>query len=126
MARAALLYDAECRLCRFAARGVLRLDRDSELTVLPLQDPEAAPFLEPLAEKERLASWRIVQPDGSLAGLGVGVVPLLRAMRLTRPAARLVALVPDRALDTVYGVVARHRGQLGRVLPDGPAPRRFP
>lgn len=126
MARAMLLYDAECRLCRFAARTVLRLDLDRELGALPLQDLEAAAFLEPLAEEERLTSWRVVQPDGSLTGLGAGVVPLLRAMRLTRPTARLVSLVPDRALDTVYGVVARHRGQLGRLVPDGPAPRRFP
>ena len=126
MARAVLLYDAECRLCRFAARVVLRLDRERELAVLPLQDPVATSLLEGLSEKSRLASWRVVQPDGSLAGLGAGIVPLLRSMRLTRPAARLIALVPDRALDTVYGVVARHRGRLGRMLPDGPAPRRFP
>lgn len=126
MARPVLLYDAECRLCRFAARAVLRLDRERELGVLPLQDPEAASFLEPLPKEERLTSWRVEQPDGSLTGLGAGVVPLLRAMRLTRPAARLVALIPDRALDAAYGAVARHRSMLGRAVPDGPAPRRFP
>ena len=126
MARALLLYDAECRLCRFAARTVLRLDLDRELGALPLQDFEAAALLEPLQEEERLTSWRVVQPNGALAGLGAGVVPLLQAMRLTRPAARLVALVPDRALDAAYGVVARHRSLLGRAVPDGPAPRRFP
>ncbi|MEX0850365.1 MAG: DCC1-like thiol-disulfide oxidoreductase family protein [Gaiellaceae bacterium] len=126
MARPVLLYDSECRLCRFAARVVVRLDLERELGVLPLQDPEAASFLEPLTEEERITSWRVVQPDGSLAGLGAGVVPLLRAMRLTGPAARLVSLVPDRALNAAYGVVARHRSRLGRAVPDGPAPRRFP
>ena len=124
MARPVLLYDAECRLCRFAARVVVRLDRERELGVLPLQDPEAASLLEPLPKEERLTSWRVVQPDGSLAGFGAGVVPLLQAMRLTRPLGRLLAALPDRVLDAVYGAVARHRSLLGQVVPNGPAPRR--
>ncbi len=126
IARPVLLYDAECRVCRFAARIVLRLDREHELAVLPLQDREAASLLEALAVEERLASWRITRPDGSLAGFGAGVVPLLQAMRLTRPLARLLAALPDRVLDAVYGAVARRRRQLGRMVPDGPAPRRLP
>ncbi len=124
-ARSVLLYDAGCRLCRFAARIVLRLDRDQELAVLPLQDREAASLLEALTVEERLASWRITRPGGSLAGFGAGVVTLLQAMRLTRPLARLLAALPDRVLDAVYGAVARHRSLLGHVVPDGPAPRRL-
>jgi predicted DCC family thiol-disulfide oxidoreductase YuxK len=125
-ARPVLLYDAECRLCRFAARAVLWLDRDRELALLPLQDPEAASLLEALAEEERLASWRVTGQDGALVGFGKGVVPLLRTMRLTRPVAHVLAAVPDRALDAVYGAVAHRRSILGRLVPDGPAPRQFP
>jgi predicted DCC family thiol-disulfide oxidoreductase YuxK len=124
MTRPVLLYDADCRLCRFAARLVARLDRRRELGFLPLGDPAAAPLLERLPETERFSSWRLAQPDGSLPGFGAGVADLLRAMRYTRPLGLLLAVIPDRALDSVYDVVARHRGRIGRVVPDGPGPRR--
>jgi predicted DCC family thiol-disulfide oxidoreductase YuxK len=121
-----LLYDAECRLCRFAARTVARLDRLQELAFLPLQDPGAEPLLAPVPECERRSSWRLALPDGTLAGYGAGATELARAMRLTRPAARLLGPVPDGVLDAVYRAVAGRRGALGRLVPDGPAPRRFP
>jgi len=121
-----LLYDADCRVCRFTARIVVRLDRSEELAVLPLQDPEADPLLASLPEGERLATWRLGRPDGSLTGLGAGAPELLAAMRFTRPLGRVLALVPVGARDAVYRLVARNRGRLGRALPDGPAPRRYP
>ena len=124
--RPLLLYDAACRGCRFAARVVARVDRAEHLAILPLQDSDAAPYLAVLPEHERLASWRLVAPDGSLAGYGAGVPALLATMRLTRPAGRLLALAPDHVLDGAYGLLARNRGRVGRLLPDGPAPRRFP
>jgi predicted DCC family thiol-disulfide oxidoreductase YuxK len=120
-----LLYDADCRLCRFVARVVDRLDRDRELALLPLQDPGAAPLVAELPEHERHATWRIAHEDGSLVGRGEGAPVLLRTMTLTRPAGRLLAHVPPRALDAAYDLFARHRGRLGRLVPDGPAPRRL-
>lgn len=83
----------------------MRLDRRERLAVLPLADPEAAPFLEQLPETERLASWRLVRRDGSLIGY-----------------AGVRGLLPD----ALYGYIARHREGLGRLVPDGPAPRRYP
>ena len=68
--RPVLLYDSECRVCRFTARLVLRLDRDQRLAFLPLEAEEARPLLEPLPESERMASWRLADPGGSLAGRG--------------------------------------------------------
>ena len=65
-------------------------------------------------------------PDGTVAGYGSGLVALTRSMRLTRPAFRLLALLPERALAAAYRVVSARRGLLGRLVPDGPAPRRFP
>ena len=124
--RPVLLYDAGCRVCRFVARAALRLDRRKELALLPLQDQEADRFLGPLPPGERLASWRLVRPDGSLAGYGAGVSELLRSMWLTRPLGRAVAVVPDQALDTLYEHAARRRGRLGRLVPRGTAPRRYP
>ena len=124
--RPVLLYDADCRFCRFAARLVVRADRGDELVLLPLQDDKASSFLADLPESERRATWRLVFGDGSRTGYGRGVVELLRAMRLPRPAARAVGALPPRVLDDLYGLVARNRGRLGRLVPDGPAPRRYP
>lgn len=122
--RPVLLYDVGCRVCRFVARTIVRLDRDGELAVLPLQDPDAEPLLARLPEGERLASWRLVRPDGSLVGYGAGLPELLLALRRTRTLGRLLAVVPVRLLDAAYRLVARNRRSIGRLVPDGPAPRR--
>jgi hypothetical protein len=45
-------------------------------------------------------------------------------MRLTRPAGRLLGVLPPRLLEGAYDAVARNRRRLGRMVPDGPAPRR--
>jgi len=91
-----------------------------------MRDEEATRLLEPLVADERFATWHLALGDGSLVGYGTGGVELLRSMRLTRPAGRLLAAVPDRVLEAVYGLVARHRGPLGRLVPDGTAPKRVP
>ena len=124
--RPVLLYDAECRLCRFVARTVARLDRRSELLLLPFREEAASPLLEGVPAEARYDTWRLVAERGSWSGYGRGAVQLLRAMRLTRPAARVAELVPSGMLDRLYRVVARNRGRLGRLVPDGPAPRRYP
>lgn len=124
--RAVLLYDGGCRLCRFAARIVLRLDREQTLAVLPLQDPEATRLLEPLPVEERLASWRLARTDGSLVGYGAGAVTLARSLRLTRLLGRVLDAMPQRLLEALYELIAQNRRRLGRLVPDGPAPRRFP
>lgn len=121
-----LLYDGECRLCRFAARTVARLDRRHELALLPLQDDAAEPLLTTLGKDERLASWRFAHLDGSLSGHGAGIPELLESMRLTRSVGRLLGRAPAGALECVYAAVARNRRTLGRLVPDGAAPRRHP
>jgi hypothetical protein len=73
--------------------------------VLPLDDPDADALLAPLPEHERLETWRLVRRDGSLVGYGV---------------------VRGRLPDALYRLVAEHRSVLGRFVPDGPAPRRYP
>lgn len=52
---------------------------------------------------------------------------LLERLPAARPLGRLLAAGPlARPLDAAYGAVARRRGALGRLVPDGPAPRRYP
>jgi predicted DCC family thiol-disulfide oxidoreductase YuxK len=123
--RPVLLYDAECRFCRFCVRGIARVDRPEGLGFLSLQDDEAAALLGELSASERLESWRLVEIDGTLGGFGAGTVGLVGALGLTT-VARLLDRIPDDTLDRIYGAVARRRGLLGRLVPDGPAPRRYP
>ena len=103
--RPVLLYDRGCRFCRWSARVAVRLDFRQQLAILPLDDAAAAALLASLPEDERLASWRLARRDGSLVGYGV---------------------VRGRVPDALYRLAADRRGVLGRIVPDGPAPRRFP
>lgn len=91
-----------------------------------MRHPNAAPLLGPLPREEHFATWHLV-PVGRLpVGYGCGVIELLRAMALTRPAAHVLRLVPGAALDSAYDLVARKRSRLGRLVPDRPGPLRFP
>ena len=83
----------------------MRLDRRERLAILPLDDLAAQPLLAALSETERLASWRLARRDGSLVGYAGARGP-----------------IPD----ALYRAVAERRDLLGRLVPDGPAPRRFP
>jgi hypothetical protein len=91
-----------------------------------MRDPDAEPLLAQLPDDERFETWHLTLPSHRLVGHGAGGVDLLRSMRLTRPVGRLVARAPETLLDRVYELVARHRCRLGRLVPDGPGPRRFP
>lgn len=104
------------------------MDRREELALLPLADDEAVRLLAGVPEDAQAECWWLVRRDGTLVpgNLGGGV-ELLIAMRLSRPlgslarAGRLSSVVD--ALDTF---LSGYRKPLGRFVPDGPAPRRYP
>jgi predicted DCC family thiol-disulfide oxidoreductase YuxK len=108
------------------ARVVVLLDRREQLALLPMHDEAAAPLLAPLPPEERFGTWHLVLADGSITGRGAGLVPLLRSMQMTRLAGRALTAVPAGALEKLYDVIAGHRSRLGRLVPRGGAPRRFP
>jgi predicted DCC family thiol-disulfide oxidoreductase YuxK len=112
-----LVYDGRCRFCRFVARTIVRADRRHRLALLPFQDDEAAALLEALSDEERARSIHLVDADGRRSSAGDA---------LGRVVAQLGAPWASRALAPAYAPVARRRGRLGRVVPDGPAPRRYP
>lgn len=124
--RPVLLYDDECRLCRFVARCVVQLDRRQKLALLSLRNEAAMPLLATVPASERFDTWRLASKDGSLSGFGAGAPGLFQAMGVTRPLGGLLGRVADPTLDRVYELIARNRGTLGRLVPDGPAPRRYP
>lgn len=73
-----------------------------------------------------MATWHLALPSREPTGYGRGLIELLHAMTATRRAARALGLVPEAVLDRVYGVIARNRSRLGRLVPDRPGPLRFP
>ena len=118
IARPVLLYDADCHFCRFVARTVVRLDRNERVAFLPLGDPHAAALLPGLSESERAESIHLVEPNGQRLSRGAALAHLLAQLGLPAVAAR--------SLGLLYGPVARRRSILGRLVPDGPVPRRYP
>ena len=127
MARPVLLYDADCRLCRFTARAVARLDRGGSLALLGLEDPPADRLLEHVSDEERGSSLRLVLPDGRLLSAGAAALGVLERLPVTRLLARSVERAhAEPAAEALYSLVARHRDRLGRLVPDGYGPRRYP
>lgn len=123
-----MLYDGDCRLCRWAARLVDRLDWHEGVGLLSLGDDQASRLLAAVPEEARDERWWLVRHDGTVVpGDGGGGVELLAELRLTRRLGRaLEALGASPSIDALDRLVSRRRGQLGRYVPDGPAPRRFP
>jgi hypothetical protein len=79
-------------------------------------------------EDARGECWWLVLHDGTpVPGDSGGGVALFAEVRLTHPLGRLLrALHASVVIDALDKLVARHRARLGRLVPDGPAPRRFP
>jgi hypothetical protein len=79
-------------------------------------------------EEARDECWWLVLRDGTvIPGDAGGGVALFAEVRLTRPIARAFrALHLTSLLDALDKRVARHRGGLGRLVPEGPAPHRYP
>jgi hypothetical protein len=71
--------------------------------------------------------WLVLQDTTPIPGDEGGGVALLNRVRLTRPLGRFLRVVAAAPLiDAVDKLVSRYRGRLGRLVPDGPAPRRYP
>ena len=97
MTRPVVLFDGNGRFCRFAARVAARLDR-GRYAWLSFDDPDAQPLLARVPEERRFGSAHVARADGTVWS-------------------------PSNA---PYRLVARNRHRLGRLVPDGPGPRRYP
>jgi len=95
---------------------------------LPLGDDEAARLLASVPEERRKECWWLVGRDGTpVPGDKGGGVALLGELHLTRPLGVLLrTLRLSRAVDVFDMGLARWRKQLSKIVPDGPAPRRYP
>ena len=114
----ALLFDADCGVCRWILAKLLAWDRARRLRPVALQDPEADRLLGEMDEERRMASWHFVDPSGRVSSAGDAFEPLLALLPAGRPAAAVARRVPAAA-RRFYDALAARRGQLGRLVTDG-------
>jgi predicted DCC family thiol-disulfide oxidoreductase YuxK len=113
--RPTLLYDGDCRFCRFVARVLFRLDLHERIAFLSIREGVQKGLLDGLTGAQQAASIHLVEPDGRRRSAGAAFARLLEHLGVPAPLARLVG--------SLYGPVAHARGILGRVVPDGPGPK---
>jgi predicted DCC family thiol-disulfide oxidoreductase YuxK len=124
VARAIILYDADCGFCKWALARVLAWDRERALRPVALQSPEADALLPGLDAETRMESWHLVTPEGAVRSGGDAFEPLTRLLGRGRAFGRLAARFP-RVADAGYRWVARHRSWFGRLTRRGrPAAER--
>lgn len=104
------------------------MDRSENLALLPLADAEADRLLAAVPEEDRSRCWWIVLQDGSpIAGDKGGGVTLMIELRITRQIGLLLRrLRLSPFVDALDILMARYRGCLSRLVPEGPGPRRYP
>jgi predicted DCC family thiol-disulfide oxidoreductase YuxK len=113
---ATLFYDAECGFCRATAGLVLAWDRRRRLVPARLQDPAASELLTGLSEQQRMASWHLVEPDGTRRSGGAALSALFERLPRGRRLARLAERSPA-ATDRLYRLTAEHRDRLAKLVP---------
>lgn len=112
--RAIVLYDRDCGFCRWALDKVLAWDR-GRLRPVEIQGVEGQRLLESLPERERLASWHLVTPQGELRSAGGAAAPLASLLPGGRPLAATFRRFPG-ATERAYRWVAGHRDLMARLL----------
>ncbi len=125
--RPLVLYKGTCPFCRALARLIDRLDNKQQLALLPFEDADAAPYLDPFPEDVREESWHLFTPDGRHLTKGPAGVALLESTDRFRPLARVIrTLRLTWLVGALYWVVSKARPQMSRFMSGGPGPRRFP
>jgi predicted DCC family thiol-disulfide oxidoreductase YuxK len=115
MARATVIYDADCGFCKVCLAMLLAWDIGA-LRPLPLGTPEADRLLADLSPAQRNASWHLVDEAGRRNSAGAALAPALSLLPGGRIPAALVARAP-RITERGYRWVADNRGFLGRFVP---------
>jgi predicted DCC family thiol-disulfide oxidoreductase YuxK len=97
---------------------MLRWDRRGRLEPLALQSAEAAQLLADMPESERMASFHLVDGNGTVVSAGEAIAPLMRLLPGGGPFAALAERMPKAAART-YRSVAAHRSAFGRLVTAG-------
>jgi predicted DCC family thiol-disulfide oxidoreductase YuxK len=118
MANETLLYDTDCGFCRWCLGKVLAWDRRRSIRPVAIQSEEGDRLLAGMSEDQRLASWHLVDGDGTVRSAGAAFPQLFRLLPGGSPLAALTARAP-RATDRAYHWVAGNRSRWGKLVTDG-------
>lgn len=103
------------------------MDRKEQLALLPFEDADAMPYLEPYPEDVREESWHLFTPEGEHLTKGRAGVALFERIDSLRGLARVIrALRLTWLVGALYWVLSKARPQLSRFMSGAPGPRRFP
>ena len=120
--KTAVLYDAECNICKTITETLLTWDRAGRLRPVAIQSEEGDRLLAAIPAEDRLKSFHLVAPNGEVASAGPALADLFRKLPGGRPLALLLELSPG-ATNGGYAWVAQNRVRLSRLIP-GPVKRR--
>ena len=112
-------YDGECEVCTTAVARLRRLDNGRRLRMVPFQRAATElPGLTARIDPQALTSAiHVIEPDGTWTSGGAAVLRIAEAVPRLRFIARLGRLpVVNRLVEPMYGLVARHRHRLSRLL----------
>ena len=117
-ARAVLIYDDECPMCRASALWLMRLALSrGALEILPCRSGVRVARFPQITEAACLAAMQLVLPEGRVLTGADAVPELLRRIRGLGWLATVFALPGMRPLARrVYGWIARHRMRISCAL----------
>jgi predicted DCC family thiol-disulfide oxidoreductase YuxK len=110
-----LLYDGDCRFCRWSVAWVHDRDSRGVLKPVPILSRTGAELLSDLAPADRLKSIHVIRGDGTRLSGGEAVPVVLDALPGWQRLAGLTRVSPT-ATDAAYRFVARHRDSFSRLL----------
>jgi predicted DCC family thiol-disulfide oxidoreductase YuxK len=110
------LWDRDCGFCAWALATVLRADRKGVVRTAAIQGPEGDRHLAHMSPEQRLASWHLVEDDGTVHSGGDALTVLLRRLPVGRPLAGLTGRAPG-VTERGYAWIARNRSTLSRPIP---------
>ena len=112
-----MLYDRDCGFCRWTVAWALRRDRDGVLEVAPIQSEAGERALADMEPAKRLESAHAMHADGRRSSGGAALRDVLGALPRARGLARLAELSP-RGTELAYRLVADHRSQISKLVPN--------
>jgi predicted DCC family thiol-disulfide oxidoreductase YuxK len=115
--RSVVLYDEHCNFCKVIMDALLSWDGGRErLRPLPIQSAEGQRLLHVVPPGERLDSFHLVAPDGSVRSGGPALAALLHELPAGGAPAALLERLPGPTAAG-YGWVARNRVAISRYVP---------
>jgi predicted DCC family thiol-disulfide oxidoreductase YuxK len=112
----ALLYDADCNICKTITETLLTWDRARRLRPVAIQSEEGNRLLHAIPPEDRLKSFHLVRPDGQVESAGPALADLFRELPGGAAVARLLELSPA-ATSRGYQWIADNRVRLSRPIP---------